>query len=203
MVLLARKHAVDPSRLIDAFIEAQHHQVAYCDPLKITCRRVNQESFMFLVEHGEQAVWQFPVQQKSLHDPKVLKKYLSEIPLVHRKLQMSYATTQQIANLKYGMKGIDVTATILEVPPPTRVFTRLGSEAYVSNARIADASGSVRLTLWNNHIKTVQVGDEVDIKNCYVSRFQGQLQVRLGRHSTLSIIPSLQSAEPGPSATIS
>lgn len=84
---------------------------------------------MFLVENGEQAVWQFPVKHISLRDPNVLKTRLLDIPIFPRKKQMSYQTKQQIADLKDGMKGIDVTAVIMKIPPPTRIFTRLGLES--------------------------------------------------------------------------
>ncbi len=89
------------------------------------------------------------------------------------------------------MKGIDVTATIVEVPPIKPVITRWGSECYVSNVMIADETGSIRLSLWNQQVDRVRVGDEVELKNCYVSRFAGQLQLRLKRKSIISVINHL------------
>ena len=86
------------------------------------------------------------------------------------------------------MKGVDVTVKIIEVPPIKPVFTRWGSECYVSNVKIADETGSIRLSLWNEQVDKVRVGDEIELKNCYVSRFAGQLQLRLRRKSIMSII---------------
>jgi replication factor A1 len=93
------------------------------------------------------------------------------------------------------MKGVDVKATIVEIPTANRVVTRWGTESYVSNAIIADETGSIRLTLWNDYINKIRVGDEVEIKNGYVSSFAGQFQLRLGRKSTLSIINHLHPKE--------
>ncbi len=90
------------------------------------------------------------------------------------------------------MKGINVTAEIIEIPPTRHVFTRWESEAYVSNVKLADKTGSIRLSLWNNQIETFHVGDEVEIKNCNVSRFVGEPQLRLGSKSTMSVINQLQ-----------
>jgi len=98
---------------------------------------------------------------------------------------------QQVGNLRFGMKGIDVTAKIIDVPPITPVVTRWGSECYVSNVKIADDTGSIRLSLWNGQVDKVRAGDEVELKNCYVSRFAGQPQFRLRRKSTMSVINHL------------
>jgi replication factor A1 len=90
------------------------------------------------------------------------------------------------------MKGIDVKATIVEIPPIKPVISRWGSECYVTNVKIADETGSIRLSLWNKQIDKVRVGDEVELTNCSVSRFAGQPQLRLKRKSTMSVINHLQ-----------
>ncbi len=90
------------------------------------------------------------------------------------------------------MKGVDVTAKIVEVPPIKPVISRWGSQCYVSNVMISDETGLIRLSLWNKQIDKVRVGDEVELTNCYVSRFAGQPQLRLRRKSTMSVINHLQ-----------
>ncbi|RLI38467.1 hypothetical protein DRO66_01505 [Candidatus Bathyarchaeota archaeon] len=109
--------------------------------------------------------------------------------------QERYQKKQQIDNLRFGMKGIDVTAKIIEVPPIKPVITRWGSESYVTNVMIADETGSIRLSLWNKMGNKVRVGDEVELMNCYVSRFAGQPQLRLKRKSTMTVIKHLQRGE--------
>ncbi|MFH0897437.1 MAG: hypothetical protein V1850_05255 [Candidatus Bathyarchaeota archaeon] len=71
-------------------------------------------------------------------------------------------------------------------------MTRWGSEAFVSSVKMVDETGSIRLSLWNNQIKMVNVGDEVEIKNCNVARFADYPQLRLGRKSTMSVINQIQ-----------
>ena len=53
---------------------------------------------------------------------------------------------------------------------------------------IADETGSVRLSLWNDQIDKVHVGDEVELKNCYVVGYRGEAQIRIGRRGTLSVV---------------
>lgn len=193
IVTIASKHDVDPTRLVDAFVEAWENMIAQCGRLTISRRGVTRESATFLITKEEKVVWQFPVNLESVRNPEVLKKHIQDIPLPQPLEREQYKKKQQIDNLRFGMKGIDVKAKIVEIQPTKPVITRWGSESYVTNVMIADETGSIRLSLWNKQIDKVNVGDEVELKNCYVSRFAGQPQLRLQRKSTLSVINQLAS----------
>jgi len=199
IVKIARRHAVDPGQLVDAFVEAGATARSHCGRLKIVRRAVDQEAATFLVTQDETVVWQSKIALESLRQPDSLKTHLQDIPLPESTVKEPASTLQQIDDLRYGMTGVDVTAKIIEVPPVQPVVTQWGSEGYVSNVTIADATGSIRLSLWNHQAGKVHVGDQVELTNCYVSRFAGQLQLRLRRQSTLSVItPRPQAAVPRP-----
>lgn len=187
IVSIARKHDLDPRRLADAFFEAWENKISHCGGLKISLRGVNQDSAIFLITKEERVVWQFPVDLGSIRNPEVLKKLIQDIPIPHHIERETYQKDQKIDALRFGMKGIDVKAKIIEIQPTKPVISRWDSESYVTNVMIADETGSIRLSLWNNQIDKVHVGDEVELKNCYVSRFAGQRQLRL-RKSTMSVI---------------
>ena len=192
IVKIAFKYDVDPRQLVDALVEAEENTESHCGNLKIALRAVNQESATFLITKEENVIWQSKVNLESLRNPEVLKNHIQDIPIPRPMERERYQKVQQIDNLRSGMKGIDVTAKIIDVPPIKPVVTRWGSECYVSNVKIADETGSIRLSLWNNRADKVRVGDEVELKNCYVSRFAGQPQLRLKRKSTMSVINHLQ-----------
>ena len=192
IVKIARKHVVDPKRLVDSFVEAWENMIAQCGRLTISRRGITRDSATFLITKEEKVVWQFPVALENLRNPEVLKKLIQDMTLPQPLERELYQKKQQIDNLRFGMKGIDVTAKIIEVPPIKPVLSRWGSECYVSNVKIADETGSIRLSLWNKQIDKVRVGDEVELTNCYVSRFSGQPQLRLRRKSTMSVINHLQ-----------
>jgi len=61
------------------------------------------------------------------------------------------------------------------------VHTRLGTDAYVSNALIGDETGTIKMSLWNRQIGTISKGDTITIQNGTVSIFQGDLQLRIGK----------------------
>ena len=191
IVKIAHKHIVDPKQLVDAFVEALENMNAQCGRLTISRRGITRDSATFLITKEEKVVWQFPVTLKNVRNPEVLKKLIQDIPIPQPLEQERYQKKQQIDNLRFGMKDVDVTVKIIEVSPIKPVITRWGSECYVSNVKIADETGSITLSLWNQQVDKVRVGDEVELKNCYVSRFAGQLQLRLRRKSIMSVINHL------------
>jgi replication factor A1 len=112
---------------------------------------------------------------------------LSETP--HMKTGYHNLTIGQLTN---GMKNLTIRAHIVKIPPGKGVMTRWGGQACISNATIADETGTIRLSLWNNQITSFNVGDEIDITKCYVTRFAGELQVRVTRKGSVSISPSIE-----------
>ena len=73
-------------------------------------------------------------------------------------------------------------------PPAKRVYSRFGNIVTVSNVKVADETGSIKLTLWNKHITKIKVGDTVELTNCWVSKYGGEPRLRIGRKGKLTII---------------
>ena len=85
------------------------------------------------------------------------------------------------------MRGVPVTARVVEVPPKVLAHTRYGGESFVSNILLADDTGTISLSLWNSQIDDVAVGDTVKIENAMIVTFQGDLQLRMSRGGTMSV----------------
>jgi len=191
MVLIASKHDLDPKQLIDAFFEAWKNKISHCGSLEISCREVNHNSATFLITKEEKVVWQSPVNLETIRNPDA-RDHIKKIPMPEKVKKIDeLGRNLKIGELRFGMKGINLLAKIVEIPPTRHVFTRWKSEGSVSNVKLADETGSIRLGLWNDQIETVHIGDEVEIKNCNVSRFVGEPQLRLGRKSIMSVINQL------------
>ena len=193
MVLVAGKHDLDPKQLIDAFFEAVNNKFSHIGSLKITCRNVTQDSAIFLITKEEKVVWQFPVNLETITSADV-RDSIKEIPIPEKKIGES-SKNMNIDQLRFSMKGVNVLAKIIEIPPTREVTTRWGSRASVSNVKIADETGSIRLSLWNEQITMVNLGDEIEIKNCSAARFANEPQLRLSRKGTISVINQLQQEE--------
>jgi replication factor A1 len=69
-----------------------------------------------------------------------------------------------------------------------RTFNKFGKEGRVCNVKAKDDTGTVTLSLWNDEIDTVNVGDKVEITNGYVSEWQGEMQLSAGKFGELKIV---------------
>ncbi len=93
----------------------------------------------------------------------------------------------QIKELQPKQGKIDITVTVVEKGEP-RTFSKFNSQGQVCNAKVQDDSGSITLSLWNEQVSTVDVGDVIQIKNGYVSEWQGEMQLSTGKFGQLEIV---------------
>ena len=191
IVLITRNHDLDPALFLDAFVEAWRDDVARYRDLKISCRERNQDFAFFLITKGGKFISQFSISLESLKNLSVFKESIQYVSISSsRRLKIDQTPRnpdQKIGDLRVGMKRINIRGKITEIPTVKRVFTRYGNQSYVSNVKIADDTGAIRLSLWNKQIERVQVEDEVEIKNGYVSSFAGEPQLRIGRSGSMTV----------------
>ena len=94
-----------------------------------------------------------------------------------------------IKDLHDGMKRVDVEAKVVEKSDPREVKSRYKDETYkIVDAVVADETGSIKLTLWNEQIDMVSVGDNIKIENGYVTSFKSELQLNVGKFGKLTVI---------------
>jgi replication factor A1 len=94
----------------------------------------------------------------------------------------------EIKELQDGMKRVSVEAKVVEKGDPREVKSRYKDETYrIVDAVLADESGSVKLTLWNEQIDMVNVGDNIKIDNGYVTSFKGEIQLNVGKFGKLTV----------------
>jgi replication factor A1 len=93
-----------------------------------------------------------------------------------------------IRDLQNGMKRVSVEAKVVEKGNPREVMSRYKDESYkVADAMVADETGSIKLTLWNEQIDQVEVGNTVKIENGYVTSFKGEIQLNVGKFGKMTI----------------
>ncbi len=91
----------------------------------------------------------------------------------------------KIAELRPGMRRVDVAGKIVNIEGPRDVNTKFGP-GQVATATLEDESGSVKVTLWNENISKVAVNDSVAIENGYVDSFRGELQLNVGKYGKMN-----------------
>jgi len=93
-----------------------------------------------------------------------------------------------IKDLRNGMKRVTVEANIVEKGEPREVRSRYKDETYmVADVVVADETGSIKLTLWNEQIDQVEVGNKIRIENGYVTSFRGEIQLNVGKFGTMTV----------------
>ncbi|UCE91196.1 MAG: single-stranded DNA-binding protein [Methanobacteriota archaeon] len=92
----------------------------------------------------------------------------------------------KIKELNPRSKRVDVFAKCLEVGEPKEIPGRFGGSRKVAEATIADETGAIVLSLWDDQIGTVNKEDVLQIKNGYVSLVRGHMRLNVGKYGTLS-----------------
>ena len=95
----------------------------------------------------------------------------------------------KISELEKGKSGVEVKGSVKEISEP-KSFDKFGRVIKVANATLSDDSGEIKLTLWNNDIEKVKVGDIVKITNGYVNEFNGEKQLTAGKLGKIEVNPA-------------
>jgi len=94
----------------------------------------------------------------------------------------------KVKELRDGMKRVSIQAKVTEKSDQREVLSRFKDETYkVAAATIADETGTIKLTLWNDQINQVNVNDTIKVENGYVTSFKGEIQLNIGRYGTLTV----------------
>jgi len=94
-----------------------------------------------------------------------------------------------IKDLEVRQGDVDLVIEVVD-KGDIREFEKFGKQGRVCNAKVKDESGEISLTLWNEQIDQVNVGDRVHITNGYVSEFQGEKQLTTGKFGKLEVVES-------------
>jgi len=92
-----------------------------------------------------------------------------------------------IKDLQARQGQVDLIAEVTE-KGDIREFDKFGKKGRVCNAKIKDDTGDVKLTLWNEQIDQIKVGDKVHIINGWVAEWQGEKQLSTGKFGQLEVV---------------
>lgn len=92
-----------------------------------------------------------------------------------------------IKDLEARQGNVDLIMEIVEKSEP-REFEKFGNTGRVCNCKGKDETGTITMTLWNDDIDKVTVGNKVHITNGWVSEWQGELQLSTGKFGKLEVV---------------
>ena len=92
----------------------------------------------------------------------------------------------KIADIKRGMNNVELTAKVIDVSEPRQVQTRFGMRS-VADVTLEDETGQISLTLWEEKISSVSVGNTVSLNGGYVTAFRDKLQLNVPKAGKLEV----------------
>lgn len=94
----------------------------------------------------------------------------------------------KISEVRAGSGNITVEGEIIAKEEPRDVVSKFGKRLRVCNATLQDDSGSILLSLWNDDIDKVNVGDRVLVENGWASEFKQQVQISAGKYGKITVL---------------
>jgi len=101
---------------------------------------------------------------------------VSDDPIQVPERTISYSSEVKISELREGIGDVTVTGKILSVEPKT--ITSRGETKNVFTGYIADDTGKVQFTAWND--LNLQANETICVKNAYVKGWRGVPQLNFG-----------------------
>jgi glutathionylspermidine synthase len=189
LIGISQKYGLDTHEFLACFSDAWIHEECLYGDFLVHCRQKMENSAFFLVtRHGK------VIAQLSLTEPAL--KRLANIDFKSYPWNESTQDNRNTENLvDMQIKDVDVNTKranlegmVVEKSATKRVYSRFSGTAHnLSTAMIRDKTGSIGLSLWNDQIDTVSLGDTVRIENGLVKVFRGQLGVSVGKKSKLNV----------------
>ncbi len=188
IALLSVKHNIYPSEVFQALIKARNNETAICGALEVEYRGKVKDEIIFLIKKENHAVAQFRVdEQFLLRKDNPFESWMSTDKITKKiAKQNTESVFTAVNSLRAGMKRVNVKAEVLEIPKPVQVHTQFGNTVMVVNALVQDDTGKIKLCLWEGQINSINVGENIEIKNAHVCVFRGERQLRLGKKGILS-----------------
>ncbi len=92
----------------------------------------------------------------------------------------------KISEIRLGMSGITVEGKVTDKSEARRVQTRYGQHS-VCDETLEDETGDIKLSLWEEAIDMVNIGDKIRVDGAYVTEFRNQLQLNMPRSGKLEV----------------
>ena len=93
-------------------------------------------------------------------------------------------TNFKINDLTENSKNVNATIKVIEIGETKDIPSRFGDKQ-VCEVKVADASGSILLSLWDDQIGKIAVGDTLSIQNGYISIVRNSMRLNIGKYGKM------------------
>lgn len=92
----------------------------------------------------------------------------------------------KIGDIKAGMNNVSIEAKVIDKSDTRVVQTRYGKRN-VADVTLEDDTGEIKLSLWQDQIGEVAIGDQVTLTGAYVTQFREQMQLNIPKSGKLEV----------------
>ena len=92
----------------------------------------------------------------------------------------------KINEISRGISGIALEAKVVDKGEKREVNTKYGKKS-VADITLEDETGQINLSLWEEKIDAVKVGDTVKLEGGYVTEFRDKIQLNLPRSGKMEV----------------
>ncbi len=92
----------------------------------------------------------------------------------------------KIAEIKIGMNNVTVEGKVTDKSETRTVQTRYGQRS-VCDTTLEDETGTIKLSLWEEAINTVNIGDKIMVSGGHITEFRNQLQLNMPRSGKIEV----------------
>ena len=95
----------------------------------------------------------------------------------------------KIADLNQYSRQINVVVKVISKTDVREVVTKMDETRHkVCEALVADDTGAIYVSLWDNQIEEIQPDMFLAIRNSYMNAFRGSMRLNIGRYGSFEIL---------------
>ena len=93
----------------------------------------------------------------------------------------------RVNEIKPGMRDLQVEGEIISIGEAREINTKYGP-AQIAEAVLRDETGSIKLNLWRDQIRSARVGASVRLVNAFAKGFGERAEISIGRDGKIVVL---------------
>lgn len=92
----------------------------------------------------------------------------------------------KIEELKPNRRRLNLKVKVLEIGEKKDIVSRNTGEMHrIVETLVGDETGTVKLTLWDDKVNSIEVGKTYELKNANTTIYQGGIRLNVGKYSEI------------------
>ncbi|MFZ3059335.1 MAG: hypothetical protein WA102_06285 [Candidatus Methanoperedens sp.] len=93
-------------------------------------------------------------------------------------------TNFNVKDMNENSKNVNATLKVIEIGEVKDIHSKFGDKR-VCEVKVADATGSILLSLWDDQIGKIAADDTISIQNGYISVVRNSMRLNIGKYGKM------------------